>query len=66
VDTLAPSLPAFAPIADTCRITGLGRSSLYEAMAAGHVRAVKNGKRTLVDIDHALHYVRNLPAFGKH
>lgn len=53
--------PAFAPIPAACKITGLGRSVLYEVMARGHIRAVKSGRRTLVDVQSALAYVRNLP-----
>jgi hypothetical protein len=46
--------PAFAPIPAACKITGLGRSVLYEVMARGHIRAVKSGRRTLVDVQSAL------------
>lgn len=35
-------------IADLPRITGIGRSTIYEAIAAGKLRAVKNGRATIV------------------
>lgn len=55
-------LPAFAHIPDTCRLTGLSRSRLYELIGAGCVHAVKEGTRTLVDVASAVAYLHTLPS----
>jgi excisionase family DNA binding protein len=41
-DQLAYGIP------DACRVSGLGRSMLYVEIAAGRLRAVKCGSRTLI------------------
>lgn len=38
-------------IAEVCRLCGLGRSSVYKAIARAELRAVKAGTRTLVLAD---------------
>jgi excisionase family DNA binding protein len=47
-----PSIPfrerISCTIDEACAATGLGRSKLYEEIAAGHVAVHKIGKRTLV------------------
>ncbi len=53
--------PARATIANWCALSGMGRSATYEALAAGHLRAVKLGARTLVDVPHGLAWLDNLP-----
>lgn len=53
--------PKFATIADWCSLTGMGRSVVYEALARGDLQAVKLGKRTLIDVDHGLAWLRSLP-----
>jgi hypothetical protein len=40
----------------------MNRSGVYEAIAAGHLRAVKQGRKTLIDCDHGLAWLRALPA----
>ena len=35
-------------IADACKQTGTGRTTLYEAIRTGNLRAVKNGRRTII------------------
>lgn len=45
----------FQPIAvrvkEACRLTGIGRSKLYELIADGHVEIVKVGAMTLVPLE---------------
>jgi hypothetical protein len=53
--------PKFATITDWSVLTGMGRSLVYEALARGDLRAVKLGKRTLIDVDHGLAWMRSLP-----
>lgn len=38
-------------IKDACRMTGIGRSKLYELIAAGEIRTVKIGAMTLIPVD---------------
>jgi excisionase family DNA binding protein len=37
-----------ATIDDTCRITGLGKTSIYELIAQGRLKSVAIGRRRLV------------------
>lgn len=50
--------PSGAPLAysikEACRATSLGRTRLYQLIAAGQLEAVKIGNRTLIPA-HALH-----------
>ena len=47
---------------DTLRASGLGRTTLYGLLAAGEIRAVKAGRRTLVDMESLRTYLARLPA----
>jgi len=40
----------------------MGRSSTYEALARGDLRAIKLGTRTLIDVAHGLAWLASLPA----
>jgi excisionase family DNA binding protein len=42
--------PLTVRIRDACRLTGIGRSKLYELIAAGEVEVVKVGAITLVPV----------------
>ena len=43
-------------------LSGLGRSAIYEALRAGHVRAAKAGRHTIILADSLEAYVLSLPA----
>jgi excisionase family DNA binding protein len=38
-------------IKEACRITGIGRSKLYELIAEGKINVVKVGAMTLIPVD---------------
>ena len=43
--------PLAATIPEACRLSGLGRSSIYSLIGSGQVRSTKIGKRRLIMID---------------
>lgn len=43
--------PITVRIKEACRITGIGRSKLYELIAEGEIEIVKVGAMTLVPVD---------------
>ena len=55
-------------IAETCKMTGLGRSSIYEAIAQGKLRAKKSGARTIILPIDLSEFLAALPAanFSRH
>jgi hypothetical protein len=50
-----------APIGEASRVSGLSRSEIYRRLAAGDIRAVKSGARTLILMDSLRAHLRNLP-----
>jgi excisionase family DNA binding protein len=54
-ETLSFTIPAF------CSATGLGRSRVYELLAAGELKAVRCGGRTLIAADEAKRFIKSLP-----
>jgi hypothetical protein len=56
-----PEKRAFS-ITAFCERYGIGRTSTYEEIAAGRLRVVKAGKRTLVPADAAERWLTSLPA----
>jgi excisionase family DNA binding protein len=40
--------PLAVRVPEACRLTGIGRSKLYELIAAGEIRVIKVGSITLV------------------
>ena len=53
--------PAFVPIPDWCRISGMGRTATYQALSRGDLQARKLGKAVLVDVRAGLAWMNTLP-----
>jgi hypothetical protein len=52
----------YAPIPKWVEITGVNRTATYAALGDGHLRAIKVGRRTLIDVPHGLAWLASLPA----
>ena len=50
-------------IDEFCKIANLGRTTLYKDIAEGRLRAVKNGRRTVILREDAMAFLAALPAF---
>lgn len=48
-------------IAETSRRTGIGRTSIFEAIRQGRLKAVKAGARTLIRVDDLRAFLDSLP-----
>lgn len=48
-------------IADASRVSGIGRTSLYELIGAGKIEARKAGNRTLIPAESLRAYIASLP-----
>jgi excisionase family DNA binding protein len=54
--------PLTARIPEACRLTGIGRSKLYELIAAGEIEVVKVGAITLVPVSSLTSFLRRKAA----
>jgi excisionase family DNA binding protein len=48
-------------VIEATRVAGIGRSTLYQAMASGELKAVKLGRRTLIPADELRRFLSELP-----
>ena len=54
--------PKYAPVVPEWEnISGMKRSKTYEFLGDGKLRAIKVGKRLLIDVEHGLAYLATLP-----
>ena len=60
-NALGPVSIMAAPIRQACAISGLSRSGIYRAAAAGQIRLIKNGRSSLVDMASVREYLAGLP-----
>jgi excisionase family DNA binding protein len=57
-------IPIAVSIAEAVRMVGLGRTSLYAAIAAGKLKTRKAGRRTLVETAALRQFIETLPESG--
>ncbi len=58
------SVPLAISIADAVRMAGIGRTSLYAAIASGKLKTRKYGRRTLVETQALRNFIEALPESG--
>jgi excisionase family DNA binding protein len=57
------SNPMAFKVNEACSVAGVGRTSIYDAITTGELRAVKRGKSTLILADDLRRWLESLPAF---
>lgn len=57
-------LPLAVSITEAARMIGIGRTSLYAAIAAGRLKTRKSGRRTIVEVQVIREFVQTLPESG--
>jgi hypothetical protein len=55
------SYPKYTDIPGWEWLTGVKRRVTYDMLAAGKLRAIKVGKKTLIDVPHGLAHLDSLP-----
>jgi excisionase family DNA binding protein len=56
--------PIAVSISEAVKMVGLGRTSLYAAIAAGKLKTRKSGRRTLVETQALQAFIEALPESG--
>jgi excisionase family DNA binding protein len=54
--------PLAFSVAEACSAARIGRTSLYQAIRAGELRALKRGRRTIILANDLRRYLESLPA----
>jgi hypothetical protein len=56
--------PKYAPLPHWCLISGMTRTATYLALGEGSLHAIKQpgGRRTLIDVERGLEWLRSQPA----
>ena len=54
--------PKYATITDWQAISGMRRTSTYEALGRGDLRAIKLGARLLIEVQPGLEWLASMPA----
>jgi excisionase family DNA binding protein len=57
--------PSAFSIKDFCDQYGIGRTTAYEEIKAGRLKAVKVGRRTLVPVESGQDWLQALPKVGQ-
>jgi hypothetical protein len=60
-DQMTDMTPKYATIPDWQRISGMRRTSTYEALGRGDLRSIKLGTRVLIDVEAGLGWLALLP-----
>jgi excisionase family DNA binding protein len=58
----APLTPLAVRVREACRLTGIGRSKLYELIAAREIRIIKVGSITLIPLAGLQHFLEQRSA----
>jgi hypothetical protein len=53
--------PSYVSIREWCRLSGMGLTSAYLALGRGDLLAIKLGRRTVVDVEAGLRWLRAQP-----
>lgn len=54
--------PSFTSIKNWTEISGLGRTTTYYLIKEQRLKAIKAGRRTLIDVEAGMAYLRSQPA----
>lgn len=57
--------PRYASVDEWTRLSGISRTVTYDRIAKGELKAVKVGRRTLVDVEHGLSWIASQPALPR-